>query len=143
MAPLSLLVAVCVVVLALSGIPAALALSGIYQLQPTSDVHSTPPIARASVHVRHCQSIVSVTEYATAGPKDDFKFKFEDALDGTTGAVSIRVTTEGYTTRYLSAICDATAVGVEPGRICTSVPTADVSTPARTPHHHLISRGWF
>lgn len=97
------------------------ALDGIWQLQPTSDMQANPPVQRRSVHLRHCTSQVFVTPYATSGPKDDFKFKFEDALNGASGAVSIRVTTEGYTDRYISNLCDDHA-GIEPTRVCTSVP---------------------
>jgi hypothetical protein len=67
--------------LALSPLLAS-ALDGMYQLQPTNDDDATPPVARSGVHMRHCTSEVFVTEYATEGPKDDFKWKFEDALNG-------------------------------------------------------------
>ncbi len=100
------------------------ALDGIWQLQPTSDMQANPPLPRSSVHMRHCSSEVFVTPYATSGPKDDFKWKFEDALNGASGAVSIRVTTEHYTDRYISNLCD-TPAGIEPVRACTSVPKED------------------
>ena len=101
---------------------AALALDGIWQLQPTDDADANPPTIRSSVHLRHCTSETFVTAYATSGPKDDFKWKFEDALNGESGAVSIRVTTAGYTERYLAPTCDTPQ---EQGRVCTVVPTAD------------------
>ena len=85
---------------------AALALDGIWQLQPTDDADATPPTIRSSVHLRHCSSEAFVTAYATSGPKDDFKWKFEEALNGVSGAVSIRVTTASYTDRYVSSVCD-------------------------------------
>lgn len=100
------------------------ALDGIWQLQPTSDMQANPPLQRSSVHMRHCSSEIFVTPYATSGPKDDFKWKFEDALNGASGAVSIRVTTEHYTDRYISNLCD-TPAGIEPVRACTSVPKED------------------
>eukprot|EP01043_Picozoa_sp_COSAG02_P041034 COSAG02_NODE_3370_length_6858_cov_15.489865_5_plen_410_part_00 len=109
---------------ALSRFALVAALDGIWQLQPTSDLQANPPVQRSSVHVRHCSSQVFVTPYATTGPKDDFKWKFEDALNGVSGAVSIRVTTAHYTDRYISNLCDDPG-GAEPTRACTSVPKED------------------
>ena len=45
-------------------------LDGTHQLQPTSKpaIGGAPAIERRKVHVRHCQSVVYVTQYGTLGP---------------------------------------------------------------------------
>jgi hypothetical protein len=118
------------------------AIDGIWQLQPTNDMSSTPPVVRSSVHVRHCSSVVFATPYATSGPKDDFRWKFEDALNGASGAVSIRVTTDQYTDRYISNICDDPA-GLEPTRACTSVPKADKDSYSFRVESGLCNPGYY
>jgi hypothetical protein len=104
--------------------PWAMSLSGVHQLQPFTDRTVSPTIDRSGVHMRHCNSVVYVTCYATSGPTDDFRWSFESALNGK-GGVSIRVTTTGYADRYLAPIVgspDRVPAGVPPRHLITMDP---------------------
>lgn len=112
-----------------------LSLDGTHQLQPASNRTASPPLLRNMVHVRHCGGVVYVTRYGTSGPTDDFRWKFEPALNGKDG-VSIRVTTNGYTNRYLAPM-----EGEDPAGVPAGVPRCSPARNLRCALHTPLSIG--